>query len=195
MGAFCSTIESQGVSGPLDRLQAALSQLDGIVWFVEMEEEWPPYHLSKRGRDFIIRHETRGRKPAIEMYLDSAGNPTIGYGHLVEPGESFPRGVTMDRALELLNRDIQTAVAEVNRALNVPLAQNQFDALVDLAYNAGPGPVAPNNDLLLAMDADNVTEQNFTQYDIIHAKGLRKVSQGLLNRRIQEWLLFEKGES
>lgn len=126
--------------------------------------------------------------------MDIAGNRTIGYGHLVEPGESFPHGVTMDQALDLLDRDINAAVAQVNRALNVPLAQNQFDALVDLAFNEGSDSVAPDNEMMLALDAGDVTESNFTQYDIIHVKGRKTVSQGLLKRRIQEWLLFEKGD-
>ncbi|HET9179014.1 MAG TPA: lysozyme [Terriglobia bacterium] len=194
MGAFCSNIESQGAEGPLERLQAALSELDGKVWIVEIEEEWPPYHLSTKGLDFISRHETYGGKPALKTYLDSAGRPTIGYGHLVRPDEGFTSGVSMAQALDLLKEDVQKAVDEVNEALNVPLAQNQFDALVDLAYNAGPRSVQPGLEMMSSVNDYDVSESDFTQYDKITVRGRTFVSKGLLSRRIQEWLLFEEGE-
>ncbi len=194
MGAFCGSVDSLSMDTALDQFQAALARLEGKTWTIEFDEACPPYHLSKKGLNFIIRHETYGRKPALKMYLDSAGNPTIGYGHKVEPGEHFSNGATMAQALDLLKEDVQQAVDEVNASLNVPLAQNQFDALVDLAYNEGPRSVQQGHEMMLALNAGGVTEFNFTQYDLIKVHGRYVKGPGLFMRRVEEWLLFEKGD-
>ncbi len=55
------------------------------------------------------------------------------------------KGITKDQALTLLKQDVQTAVGQVNSALNVSVKQNQFDALVSLAFNAGGKSVLPSN--------------------------------------------------
>jgi GH24 family phage-related lysozyme (muramidase) len=43
-----------------------------------------------------------------------AGNPTIGYGHLIKEGENFDKGITEQKATELLSQDTKTAVNAVN---------------------------------------------------------------------------------
>jgi lysozyme len=43
------------------------------------------------------------------VYKDTAGFPTIGYGHKLKPGESLPRGVTDAEATDLLRGDLVTA--------------------------------------------------------------------------------------
>lgn len=42
-------------------------------------------------------------------YKDSLGLPTIGYGHLLRPGESFPNGLTEAEAEALLLKDAQAS--------------------------------------------------------------------------------------
>ena len=39
------------------------------------------------------------------VYEDSAGNPTIGYGHLISNEEDFSGGITDDEALALFDQD------------------------------------------------------------------------------------------
>lgn len=75
------------------------------------------------------------------VYNDVAGNPTIGYGHLItddEEGE-YNNGVTQDQALDLLRDDAQEAVDAVNELVTVDLNQNQFNVLVSFVYNVGRG--------------------------------------------------------
>ncbi|WPK20142.1 hypothetical protein [Salmonella phage SD-1_S14] len=43
------------------------------------------------------------------VYKDSLGLDTIGYGHLVLPGENFKNGLTEAQADQLLLKDAQTA--------------------------------------------------------------------------------------
>lgn len=71
------------------------------------------------------------------VYRDVAGFPTIGYGHRLEAGESFPEGITEAQASALLVADIRAAEEAVRRLVRAPLAQGQFDALVDFCFNLG----------------------------------------------------------
>jgi lysozyme len=71
-------------------------------------------------------------------YLCPAGVPTIGYGHVLLPGEHY-QGISMDIAEELLRKDLISAEKAVIRNICQNLEQNQFDALVSFTYNLGSG--------------------------------------------------------
>lgn len=71
------------------------------------------------------------------VYLCPAGVWTIGYGHALLPGETYPHGISEPEALELLRRDAQAAADTVNVRVCVPLTQGQFDALVSFTFNVG----------------------------------------------------------
>jgi len=149
-----------------------------------------PTALSKEGAAFIARFEGfRG-----QLYNDAAGHATIGYGHLVhhgpidgsEPAE-FRKGISQDRALELLQADAAKAAAEIARSVKVPLDQHQFDALVSFAFNVGNGAFRESTLLRLL---------NEGRYDAVEAQLARwnkaggKTLQGLVNRRAAEAKLF-----
>jgi lysozyme len=74
-------------------------------------------------------------------YLCPAGIPTIGFGstryHDGTPVTLHDLPITRDRAEEIMLSNLGEYEAAVNRYVAVPLNQNQFDALVDFAYNAG----------------------------------------------------------
>ena len=89
--------------------------------------------LSAAGLDLIKKSE--GFRP--KTYFDIAGTPTIGYGHRIEPKESFPDGICSTEADVILSWDVRTAEQTVARLVKVPLTQNQFDALVDFTFNLG----------------------------------------------------------
>ena len=77
-----------------------------------------------------------------QVYLDANGLPTIGYGHRLLHPESFSNGVTEAQATEILVSDVRDAEQAVRRLVRVPLAQGQFDALVDFCFNLGQGRLA-----------------------------------------------------
>lgn len=62
---------------------------------------------------------------------------TIGYGHLIKPGEDFLDGIDEDVATKLLRADLGFAECAVCNAITAVLRQNQFDALVMLCFNIG----------------------------------------------------------
>ena len=92
-------------------------------------------HITKNGLELIKSFEGF----SSVMYRDSAGLPTIGYGHLITSSEKnlFTAGITKSKAEELLKADVITAEIAVTRLITVPLNDNQFDALVSFTFNLG----------------------------------------------------------
>lgn len=136
-----------------------------------------------KARQIIQKHE--GYRDRV--YLDSAGLPTIGYGHLLTKGESYPQGITSMQALALLDRDMRTAVAAVDKGVTVPATDNQRAALISLAFNIGAGAFARST-LLRRLNAGDVAgaADQFAAWN----KAGGRVIQGLVNRRAAEKQLF-----
>lgn len=74
-----------------------------------------------------------------QVYLCAGGHPTVGYGHVVREGESYPDGVSESDAQALLERDLFVAEAAVRRLIHTSLNQARFDALVCFTFNLGSG--------------------------------------------------------
>lgn len=76
-----------------------------------------------------------------EPYLCPAGVPTVGYGSTRYPDGRAVRlsdaPISETAACDILLTTLVEYEKAVNRYVTVPLNQNQFDALVDFAYNAG----------------------------------------------------------
>lgn len=94
-------------------------------------------HVTHRGIQLIKQFE--GFEPKI--YLDAAGYPTIGYGHLVRDYERewFKNGISEAAGEALLIKDVLAAEQAVLRLVKVPLSDGQFDALVSFTFNLGGG--------------------------------------------------------
>jgi lysozyme len=94
-------------------------------------------HITDDGLGLIKRFE--GFSPTI--YLCPAGYPTIGFGHVVLPGEQsrFDGGIIREEAAEILRQDVRIAESAVLRLIKNPLADGQFDALVSFTFNLGAG--------------------------------------------------------
>ena len=88
--------------------------------------------LGARGLSLIKRFESL----RLNSYQDSGGVWTIGYGHTgsdVDPG----RLITAAQAEALLRRDVAHAELAIDKLIQAPLKQSQFDALVSLVFNIG----------------------------------------------------------
>ena len=71
-----------------------------------------------------------------KVYNDN-GHRAIGYGHDLQPGESFLQ-ISQDQADQLLRQDLASRYEpSVNAVIDPSCTQNQFDALADFAYNLG----------------------------------------------------------
>ena len=71
----------------------------------------------------------------LESYLDIADVWTIGYGHTETAGPN--QRISEREAEDLLKRDLKPREKAVDQLTNVPLNQNEFDALVSFVYNVG----------------------------------------------------------
>ena len=74
------------------------------------------------------------------VYVCPAGYPTIGYGHVVRPGEDWSRGITQDEATRLLVEvDMPIYERGVLQHILVPLPDLCYGALCSFTYNLGIG--------------------------------------------------------
>ena len=146
--------------------------------------------ISQAGLEFIAGYE--GYSSTI--YKDVAGLETIGYGHLIKPGEDFSNGVTEVQGLVLLKQDAQFAVNGVNRYTTVSLNQNQFDALTSFTFNVGAGALR-NSTLLRMVNAGNLgaIPNSFMMWNKARVNGVLTPVQGLTNRRTAESNLYING--
>ncbi|ATQ56670.1 MULTISPECIES: lysozyme [Paracoccus] len=100
-------------------------------------------HMTDRGLLALVRHE--GLVPG--PYLDVKKVWTFGIGHTAAAGEpdpsTMPRGMPADldagirEAFRVFHADLARYEAAVLRAVKVPLAPHEFDALVSFHYNTG----------------------------------------------------------
>lgn len=144
-------------------------------------------HISQRGLDLIKKFE--GLR--LKAYRDSVGVWTIGYGHT---GPLISEGMTITErhANTLLQQDVSGAERAVNRLVQVPLTQDQFDALVSWTFNLGAGSLERST-MLKQLNAGyyESAAQEMLRWD--HAGGKKLV--GLTRRRQAERTLFEGGEA
>src|ERR1035437_11108666 len=108
------------------------SMSSGEPWTSRRKEEWEMQYSTKCSDLVKVSEGLR-----LKVYLDTAGNPTIAYGHKLRAGESFSNGIDVPTACVLLSQDLSTAAAAVGRLVKVPLTQGQIDALVDFVFNLG----------------------------------------------------------
>lgn len=137
--------------------------------------------------DALKAHE--GFRP--RMYRDQAGLPTIGYGTLIDTaGEQHLLTATITEAEgeELLRRDLAAFEHYVNDAIKVHIAQNQFDALVVLAYNIGPTAFRTSTLVSLINRKSDPVAISAAWRSWRMAGG--QVSNGLVTRRREELAMY-----
>ena len=142
---------------------------------------------SSKGKAIIKQYEGFRAKP----YLCPAGVPTIGYGatyymdgRKVTLGDAAISEADGDKLLDKMLVKYEDAV---NRYVQVPINQNQFDALVSFCYNVGQENLR-NSTLLKKVNAKDFkgAADQFLRWN--RAGG--KVLAGLTKRRTDERKLF-----
>lgn len=147
--------------------------------------------ISEQGLRLIKRWE--GCK--LEAYLDPVKIPSIGYGCIVYPdGKKVRLGdrITQEQADAFLLHECQHRAEAISKLIAIDITQNQFDALLSLAYNIGEGAFAESTLLrrLNASDLQGAAEQ-FLAWNKATVNGVKIELSGLTNRRQDEKRLFE----
>jgi lysozyme len=140
----------------------------------------------KAGLDLIKNFE--GLR--LRAYLPTPNDvPTIGYGSTSILGRKpiLGESISLQQAEEQLEKDLYKFECTINKLVNVPLTQNQFDALVCFVYNVGSGAFTTSTMLkkLNAGDYVGASEQ-FIRWN----KQAGKELPGLTRRRLAEKALF-----
>jgi lysozyme len=142
-----------------------------------------PTTISERAIDLIAGFEGFVDHP----YKDAVGVWTIGFGHTAGVGPNTAR-ITHPQAAALLRRDLEkTYVPPVKKFAGL-LNQHQFDALVSLVYNVGPGVLGKGHTLGDALAHKDVPAAGRAILLYDHAGG-RKLA-GLTRRRKTEHDLY-----
>ena len=143
--------------------------------------------ISEKGLNLIKEFEGLRLKP----YKDAVGIPTIGYGNTYyEDGRKVSLSdpaITEERATELLKMVVKRYEDAINRYVQVPITQNQFDALVSFAYNIGNENVRKST-LMKLLNRKQYTEAADQLLRWNKAGG--KTLKGLTRRRQAERVLF-----
>ena len=136
----------------------------------------------------------------LTAYRCPANVCTIGYGHTTAagaPSVSDGMKITQQQADDILSRDLVKFETAVYNMVQQPLNQNQFDVLVDFAYNAGAGALKSST-LLKKVNAGNFNEvpaelMKWTKGKI-PGKGMQ-VLPGLFRRRQAESAWWTSSEA
>jgi lysozyme len=129
----------------------------------------------------------------LDAYQDSAGIWTIGHGHTAQAGPPEPQAglrITKAEAAAILARDLGTYEAAVTGALKRQASQNQFDAMVSLCFNIGPGGFARSS-VVSAFNCGD--DRRAAEMFLAWNKAGGKVLPGLARRRQAEKRLFLAG--
>lgn len=128
----------------------------------------------------------------LNAYLCPANVWTIGYGHTSAAGSPTvtpDMKISQAQAEHILASDLLKYEVAVERAVTVPLTQNQFDALVSFAFNCGIGALQKSSLL---------KKLNRGEYDAVPAELMKwnkaggKELAGLTRRRRAEAALWRK---
>ncbi len=140
--------------------------------------------INERGLAVIRKSEGLRLK---SYYL--AGQWLIGYGHA---GSAVPdMEITHADAERLLIADVKDAERAVRELVAVPVNENEFSALVSLAYNMGSGAFAKTEVLRRLNAGDRAGAADAFRYLVAaDIKGERVILDALKRRRADERALF-----
>jgi len=131
----------------------------------------------------------------LHSYLDVADVPTIGWGSTMYKNQAHVQmgeTITQEEADDLLLWEISEKTSRVNSLIRVAINQNQYDAIVDFAYNVGTGGLQSSTLLkkVNANPSDPTIRDEFMKWSKAHVNGKLVVVEGLRKRRKKEADLY-----
>ena len=144
------------------------------------------YETSDQGVAFIRSYE----KFVPTVYLDQGKLPTIGWGHLIRPGEKFEEPMSREVGDTLFKQDLQETERAVLKLIARYRTQNQFDALVSLTFNIGPGALQRSTlRQMILHGAEHEVPYQFLRWNKVQGRA----SDGLTKRRVAEAVIYTQG--
>jgi GH24 family phage-related lysozyme (muramidase) len=133
-----------------------------------------------------------GKDGLVYAYHDMLGFPTIGVGHLLSRNKwedlSIYQPITIEDAHILHRNDLDKYAIGVSKLVKIAISDNEFGALVSLAFNVGLGNLGASTLIrkLNRGDSKDDVANEFLKWN----KGGGRVIAGLTRRRISERKLF-----
>lgn len=151
--------------------------------------------LSPNGFLLIAEFEGLRLSPYYATAEEKAkGIVTIGYGSTFYPNGTKVKiadpPITKTKAMELLQITANSFAEKVNDLIKKEVNQNQFDALVSLAYNIGIGAFKVSS--VLRLVNSNPNDPNIKNWFLAWNKQAGKILSGLTARREKEVKLYFK---
>lgn len=141
--------------------------------------------MNQKGIDLIKKYEGL----SLVAYPDPAtkGAPwTIGYGHTGKDVNPTSK-ITKEQAETLLDQDVQKIAKIVDNVITAKITDDQFSALISLAFNIGPYNFVKST----LVSTLNTNDFVGTAKEILRwNKADGKVMAGLVKRRNDEKTLF-----
>ena len=186
-------IEAPQVDSFIDRSRSFFNrQFERVSDFVVPPAESGELRDYSQASELIRSHE--GLR--LDPYYDPAGLPTVGYGQLLsnEPYADLSQfdSITEDQAVEFLNQRLDRIDALLDDLVEVPIDNNQRNALASFVYNVGEGNFRSST-LLRELNTGNY-EGAAEQFPSWIYGGGRQLP-GLVNRREDERNLFQRAVS
>ncbi len=136
--------------------------------------------LYEQAISFIKFHE--GFCPSV--YHCVAGYPTIGYGHVVQPGDNFPERISRDFADKLVRRDFDKSIKSALK-YSPHLKGHQLIAVAHFCFAKGPGRYQ-NSNLRKIIERGDDPSSEFLKWCKYHTPEGELVTSQYC-RRIREW--------
>lgn len=151
------------------------------------------FSISENGIKFICDREKFSAKCYYDYTQSSIGYGTKCTGCAEQPHAPGLHSITKEEALAEMKSQINStyAVKVKNQTVGITMNQNQFDALVSLAYNTGGGTTIIAKSPLVAYLKGQLSEgEARAQYSRYKIKAGGEVNDGLIKRRNAEANLF-----
>lgn len=145
----------------------------------------------------LLKHFEQGPDGGFApvAYRCPAGKQTIGWGHVIKPGERFAQPISEAEATRLLAADLGRFWRGVGAIVTVPLTQSMVDALACFAFNVGLAAFQSST-LLQFLNAGEyeAAADQFARWNksTDPATGKKVALAGLTRRRKAERALFVK---
>lgn len=136
----------------------------------------------------------------VYAYWDRFGKVwTIGWGSTYHPdGKSVKEGevITKKKADEYISYEARKKMQAVKKLTDVSkLTDNQFAALISIAYNTGEGNLKYKGDIITAINRGDTSQRVAAIISESHITAKGKRVQGLVNRRKKESSLYLSGSN
>lgn len=139
--------------------------------------------ISQAGLDLIKEFEHfEPRK-----YLCPAGKITIAWGHVIRGNDIFSEPITESQGEQLLRCDLEWVEHCIKHNVQVPLSQNEFDALCSFILNIGAAAFRGSTLLRKLNQGDRArAARELDKWNKVRGK----ILDGLIARREKEKRLF-----